>query len=433
MKEELLHYVWRMRLFTPTALYTTSGQAVTILQTGEYNTDAGPDFLNAKVKIEDTLWVGNIEMHIATSDWLKHKHSEDRAYDNVILHVVYEEDIPIYRPDGQALPCLELKRCISPRLKAHYLRLIHNSSWIACQAQISTVTDITRDLWLNRLAIERMEEKAMQIQERLKANTGDWETTFYQLLARSFGGKVNADPMEELAKRTSLSIIGKHRARLFQLEALLFGQSGLLQEERKDAYPQQLKKEYAFLSKKYSLVAISAINWKFLRLRPANFPTIRIAQFATLLYQTRHLFSKALSAQNITELENIFDVKLSNYWQHHYTFDKESSKIQKALGKSTIHLIIINTIIPFLFVYGKYRGETALQDRALLFLESLPPENNQIIRKWAGLGISAPSALQSQALLQLKKRYCTPKRCLSCAMGNAILNRPQNDTSVYGS
>ena len=292
--------------------------------------------------------------------------------------------------------------------------------------------NITIQLWLNRLAVERLEEKSIQIKDRLKANKGDWETTFYQLLARSFGGKVNAEPMEELAKRTGLKIIGKHRDHLFQLEALLFGQSGLLKEQKKDVYPQQLKKEYAFLSKKYSLVPLSAVNWKLLRLRPANFPTIRIAQFATLLYQTRHLFSKALAAQNIRELENIFDVKLSNYWQHHYTFDKDSSKRHKALGKSTIHLIIINTIIPFLFVYGKYKGDTAFQDRALHFLENLPPENNQIIRKWESLGISAPTALQSQALLQLKKRYCTPKRCLTCAMGNVILNRPQIDTFIHG-
>jgi hypothetical protein len=428
MKEELLHYVWRMRLFNPTALYTTSGQAVIIQQAGAYNTHAGPDFLNAKVKIDDTIWAGNIEMHIKASDWLKHKHHEDRAYDNVILHVVYEEDTPVYRPEGEALPCLELKRFIPQRLKAHYLRLIHNSSWIACQAQITTVADITKALWLNGLAIERLEEKAVQIQNRLEANTGDWETTFYQFLARSFGGKVNAEPMEELAKRTALSIVGKHRDRLFQLEALLFGQSGLLQEQRNDPYPQQLQEEYAFLSKKYSLQPMAAVNWKFLRLRPANFPTIRIAQLATLLYQTRHLLSKTLAAQNIAELENIFDVKLSNYWQQHYTFDKASSKVHKALGKSTIHLIIINTIIPFLFVYGKYKGETALQDRALHFMEKLPPEDNQIIRKWAALGMSAPSALQSQALLQLKKRYCTPRRCLACAIGNAILNRHQNDT-----
>jgi hypothetical protein len=423
MKEDLLHYIWRMQRFDRSALQTTSGQPLEILQPGIHNTHAGPDFLNARVRIGDTLWAGNVEMHLKTSDWLVHQHQEDPAYNNVILHVALEEDCLIERQGGERLPCLEMKKRIPPKLTAHYLRLLHNEAWIPCQNQLESVNGLTRDLWLDRLAAERLEEKARELAQELEHNRGNWEETFYQALARSFGAKVNGEPMAMLARNTPLALVGKHRNSLFQVEALLFGQSGLLQQTFEDEYPLSLQREYEFLRKKYSLSPIPAASWKFLRLRPANFPTIRIAQLATLLSQTSNLFSKVMAARDIREVENIFEVKLSNYWWAHYTFEKSSPRQRKALGRDTIRLVIINAIAPFLFLYGQRKGDPRFQEKALAFLESLHPENNAIIQRWQALGMPAASAFNTQALLQLKNEYCDRKRCLECAIGNAILSQ----------
>lgn len=421
MKEDLLHYVWRMQRFNRTSLATTAKQPIEILQPGLHNTHAGPDFLNARIRIGDTLWAGNVEMHLKASDWLLHNHQADDAYKNVILHVVLEEDQPVRRENGEPIPCLEMKKRIPKKLAAHYLRLLHEESWIPCQAQLPQVNNLTRTLWLGRLAAERLEDKARASALELEQNKEDWEETFYQSLARSFGAKVNAEPMFLLARNTPLLLLGKHRNSLFQMEALLFGQSGLLQGPFEEEYPLSLQREYLFLQKKYKLRPIPAQSWKFLRLRPANFPTIRIAQLATLYHRTSNLFSKALAAQEIREVENLFDVKLSNYWWTHYSFGKESPKKRKTLGRDTIHLIVINTIAPFLFLYGLRKGENRFQEKALELLENLPPEGNTVITRWEGLGLPADSAFHTQALLQLKNEYCAHKRCLECAIGNAIL------------
>jgi hypothetical protein len=424
MKEDLLHYVWRLQSYNNKQLRTTDGDSIQVIQPGYLNTNAGPDFLDARIRIGATLWAGNVEMHLKASDWLQHQHDSDPAYDNVILHVVLEEDRPIHRKDGQLLPCLEMKSRITQKLKAHYQRLISNERWISCHQQHERVSPITKSLWLGRMAIERMEEKAALITHHLEKNRGDWETTFYQFLSRSLGGKVNGIPMFMLAQQLPWQLLAKHKSSLFQLEALLFGQSGLLATSHQDDYPQRLQKEYQFLSKKYQLQPLPASCWKFLRLRPANFPTIRIAQLATLFQQTSSLFSKVLAASNRTELENIFKVKLSNYWWEHYTFDKLSARKHKALGKTSVQGILINTIIPFLFLYGKRNANDTLQDKALALLESIPPEKNAIIRKWQAEGLPAQNALQTQALLQLRNSYCLPKRCLECAIGSAILSNP---------
>lgn len=423
MKEDLLHYVWRMQLFNRQELRTTCGQTIRVNTAGTLNTNAGPDFLNARLNIGGTEWAGNVEMHLRASDWLRHQHEQDRAYDNVILHVVLQEDCIIKGADGHRIPCLEMQRRIPRRLPVHYQRLLQNEQWIPCQAQFQQASSITKQAWLDRLAVERLEAKAQIIHNRLIANKGDWEKTFYECLARSFGGKVNADPMDALARAVPLNIIGKHRDRLFQIEALLFGQSGLLNEGLTDDYPQRLQKEYQFLAKKYQLRTLPGSTWKFLRMRPAGFPTIRIAQLAGLLYQSKHLLSKVLAAQDTTELENLFEVKLSNYWQYHYTFDVASKKRAKSLGRNTIHSIVVNTIAPFLFVYGQQKGADHFRERALDWLEALPAEDNRITRNWSELDMPAASALQSQALLQLKSQYCSRKRCLECAIGNNILQR----------
>ena len=421
MKEDFLHYLWRLKRFDFQNLRTTQGEEIIIQDVGEHNSNAGPDFLNARIQIGETLWAGNVEIHVRSSEWTKHQHQKDKAYNNVILHVVFEEDETAFRENGEAIPCLELTKRIPPKLSTSYIKLINNEYWIPCQHQLHTVKEITRNIWLDRLLVERLEQKTAYIKKVLDHNKYNWEETFYQILARNFGVKVNADPFELLARSIPLLTLAKHKSNLLQIEALLFGQAGLLEQDFEDDYPNQLKKEYQFLQKKYQLQAINTASWKFMRLRPANFPSIRIAQFATLIYQSVHLFSKVLAAQNVKEVENMFEVKLSNYWQTHYVFDKVSVKRKKSLGKGTIHLFVINTIAPFIFLYGQEKKEDRFKEKALQFLEELKPEKNSIISKWQELGIEPTSAYQTQALLQLKNEYCKNKRCLECAIGSAIL------------
>lgn len=422
MKEDFLYYLWRMKRFDFNNLKTTSGEEITIQNSGELNNDSGPDFLNARIKIGDTLWAGNVEMHLKSSDWMTHQHQKDAAYDNVILHVVLEEDQPISRKSGEHIPCLELRKRIPPKISKTYKRLIQSGHWIPCQHLFHEVPKITLDLWLDRILVERLETKIIEIEKSLVLNQNNWEETFYQFLARNFGVKINAEPFEQLAKSIPLLTLTKHKSSLLQIEAILFGQSGLLTNHLKDSYPKKLQKEYLFLKRKYTLKPIKGDSWKFMRLRPANFPTVRIAQFATLVYQSIHLFSKMLAAKNVKEIENMFEVKISNYWQNHYVFDKKSIKRNKSLGKSAIHLLIINTIVPFLFLYGKNKGEEQFKERALQLLEDIQPEKNNIVEKWKTLGLKPSSAYQTQALIHLKNNYCNAKKCMNCAVGNAVLN-----------
>ncbi len=422
MKEDFLYYLWRMKGFDLDELKTTSGEEITIQNGGELNYDSGPDFLNARIKIGDTLWAGNVEMHLKSSEWNVHRHQLDSAYENVILHVVLEEDQPIIRKNGERIPCLELQKRIPPKISKTYKKLLQNEHWIPCQHLIHKVPEITRNLWLDRLMVERLEAKITEIEKSLTLNHNNWEETFYQFLARNFGVKINAEPFEQLAKSIPLLTLNKHKTNLIQLEALLFGQAGLLENDLKDDYPRKLKKEYHFLKRKYHLKSIKGDSWKLMRLRPANFPTIRIAQFATLIYQSVHLFSKMLIAKNVKEIENMFDVKISNYWQTHYVFDKSSIKRNKSFGKNAVHLLIINAIAPFLFLYGKEKGEDLYKEKAIRLLEELNPEKNNIIDEWKKLGLDPVSAYQSQALLHLKNNYCKTLKCMSCSIGNAVLN-----------
>ncbi|MEN0051003.1 MAG: DUF2851 family protein [Bacteroidota bacterium] len=421
IKEDLLHYVWRTKNFEPLDLKTTEGETIEVRDFGTHNPNAGPDFFNARVKIGETLWAGNIEMHLKTSDWLQHKHSEDRAYDNVILHVVLEEDAPIYRDTGELIPCLELRKRIPLRIANTYQRLKNNENWIPCQQHFYKLNELTQRMWLDRMLVERLQQKTEIIELELARNNNDWEETFYWFLARNFGVKVNAEPFEWLAKSLPLKILAKHKNNLHQVEALLFGQAALLNEDLKDEYPKSLLKEYEFLKHKHRLQPITDVSWKFLRLRPANFPTIRIAQFATLIHQSVHLFSRILEAQSIEQIENLLKVRLSDYWLTHYVFDKPSTKRNKSLGRSTIHLLIINTIVPFLFSYGAQHDLKEQRNKALQFLELLPPESNKIIRGWKKLGVDPESAYDTQALIQLKNTHCNAGGCLDCAVGNEVL------------
>lgn len=421
MRESFLHFLWRTRRFNAQNLLTTQVQSIEIQVLGEQNTNAGPDFFNARLRIGDTNWAGNVEMHLRSSEWHTHGHSNDPAYDNVILHVVMEEDQPILRSNGERIPCLELKGRIPPKLLENYERLEHEQAWIPCEHFFQQVPEIVRLNWLDRLLVERLELKTNAIAEALKATNNHWEEAFYRMIARNFGLKVNMEPFEALARSLPLLTLSKHKSSLLQVEALLFGQAGFLAENQVDDWPKELAREYQHLALKHGLSPLSLNQWKFLRLRPANFPTVRLAQFAALIHQSAHLFSKIMEARNLRELENLFQIQPSLYWKNHFQFNKPSIHRDKPLGRDFIHLLVINTIVPFLFHYGKSKDLEEPQKRALALLEELPPESNVILEGWSILGVNARNAFQTQALIHLKTRYCDQKRCLECAIGTSIL------------
>ncbi len=422
MKENFLHFLWRYRRFDAQNLTTTDGSPLEILHPGEPNSDAGPDFFNARIRLGGTEWAGNVELHVRASEWLAHGHDSDAAYSNVVLHVVFEEDKRLVRPSGEALPCLVLRERIPPRILENWQRLENERAWVPCAASFMQVPDIVRLNWLDRLLVERLEQKTEVIAAALAETKNHWEEVFYHSLARNFGLKVNAQPFEMLARSLPASVLAKHKSSLFQIEALLFGQAGFLGENFADEYPAGLAKEHRFLRQKFDLQALEKSAWKFLRLRPANFPTVRLAQFAGLVHRSAHLFSKILAAQSARELEHLFDCPASEYWQSHFQFDKKSGKRGVCSpGRDFVNLLIINTVVPFLFFYGKTKNLPDVRDRALRLLEELPAEENSIVAGWAELGFRARNAYQSQGLLQLKNRYCDGRRCLDCAVGNSIL------------
>lgn len=421
MRESFLHFLWRTKRFDAQDLITTENQPIEIYTLGEHNFNAGPDFFNARIKIGQTMWAGNIEMHLKSSEWIAHGHSTDPAYDNVVLHVVLEEDVPIYHTSGERIPCLCLNGRIPTQLLAHYERLEQELAWIACEHFFQNVPGIVRLNWLDRMMVERLEQKTTAIATVLQATNNHWEEAFYIMLARNFGLKVNVDPFEALARSLPLITLSKHKSNFLQLEALVFGQAGFLSGSFTEEWPKILAREYQHLSNKQGLAPLAVSQWKFLRLRPANFPTVRLAQFAGLVYNSVHLFSKVLEAKNLREFENLLECQTSAYWLNHFQFDKPSVKVEKHLGKEFIHLLVINTIVPFLFHYGKTKGIEGYQKQAFRLLEEIPPESNAIINQWMDLGVPIKHAFHSQALIHLKTRYCDEKRCLECAIGNAIL------------
>lgn len=421
ISEDLLYYVWRLKRFDLSDLVTTTGLTIQVLDFGHRNQDSGPDFLQARVKLGNDLWVGNIEMHVRSSDWRRHQHHIDQAFQNVILHVVYEEDERITLPNGEELACLELKNRIEPDILKHYRQLMQAQAWIPCAKNERKLSDLTRRSWYENVLVERLAAKTDRINKVLDQTDQDWEETFYRLLGRNFGFNVNADVFEALLVSLPRKILFKHKDKLFQLEALLFGQAGFLEEDLSDEYAQNLQVEYRYLQRKYELNPLPAHLWKFMRMRPANFPTVRLAQFAVLFYRTAHLFSKMLAAKSVREIYQMFESDVSGYWKSHYSFDRPSEKRSKKLGKNSIALILINTVVPFVFRYGQVHMQQQLIDRAISFLDELPSENNEIVKKFRALDFPAGSAFDSQALLQLKSFYCDKRRCLDCAIGNSIL------------
>lgn len=420
MKEDLLHLVWKLKKLDFTNLTTTDGDTIQIKNFGFHNQNSGPDFLNGEVIIGDTTWVGHIEMHINSTDWTKHNHQKDKAYNNVILHVVYNDDGPILNESGQPIPTLILKDRISQSTIGNYENLAANQDWIPCAPSIHKTDMIKNSFFLEKVLIERLQAKCQRIEDILKHNNNDWEDTLYRLLLKYLGLKVNSSAFEQLAHVTPYSILKKLSDKSIALEALLLGQAGLL-NDNSDAYFDKLLKEYTHYKNKYDLIAMTGVEWRFSKLRPANFPTIRIAQISQLYYKAPQLFNDILHVSSITDIYEKLDITASSYWDTHYLPDKESESKPKKMGQMTKELIVINVIVPLLFTYGQKTANEYYKDKALDLLQKVKAENNMIIRNWKQLGMSAKSAFDTQALLQLKNEYCNNFNCLNCRIGQTIL------------
>ncbi|MEP7142147.1 MAG: DUF2851 family protein [Ferruginibacter sp.] len=419
MTERLLQYIWQFQYFNRNELVTGDGENLSIIHPGNINTNQGPDFLDAKIRVGDTMWAGNIELHILSSDWNNHKHSSDSNYGNVILHVVWQDDTNLHL----SFPVLELQSKVSKILLARFDELMNAKSFIACENMIQTVAPINWIGWKERLLVERMQKKAIIILDYLHNNNNHWEEAFWWLIARNFGMTVNSDAFEKLARSLPVSILAKHKSQVHQAEAMIFGQAGLLENNFAEDYPQLLQNEYRFYKKKYGLQPIR-IPLYFLRMRPSNFPTVRLAQLAMLVHNSIHLFSIVKETVQLEDVKKLLGVTANDYWHYHYTFDEVTAYKEKNLGIQMIHSIIINTIVPILFAYGHYHKEDKYKERAMLWLGQIAEEKNSITNGFALLGIASKNAFDSQALIQLKNEYCNQKRCLECAVGNKLLKPP---------
>ena len=419
--EQLLHYVWKHKIFSLKELKTTTGQQVEVIDTGLANTDAGPDFFNAKLKLDGVLWIGNIEIHERSSDWFKHGHHADAGYNSVILHIASEIDTEISRSNGERIPQIQL---ICPEaVRTNYKELLETASYPPCYRIIPSLSPFTAHSWMSALQMERFEQKATLLNERLKRCQGNWEDAFFITLARNFGFGLNGDAFETWAHRLPFRAVDKHRNDLFQIEAIFFGQAGILEDSDGDGYYLRLKKEYTYLQHKFGLIPMDASLWRFLRLRPANFPHIRIAQLACLYHRAYGLLSRIMETETLQGVRDILKGGTSEYWLTHYTFGGSSPSRPKTLSNTSLDLLIINTVVTFLYAYGLHKGNRVLCARAGSFLEELKAENNYITRMWEQCGMKASNAADSQALIQLKKEYCDKKKCLYCRIGYEYLKR----------
>ena len=419
--EQLLHYVWKHKIFPLKELKTTTGQQVEVIDTGLANTDAGPDFFNAKLKLDGVLWIGNIEIHERSSDWFKHGHHADAGYNSVILHIASEIDTEISRSNGERIPQIQL---ICPEaVRTNYKELLETDSYPPCYRIIPSLPPFTAHSWMTALQMEKFEQKATLLNERLKRCQGNWEDAFFITLARNFGFGLNGDAFETWAHRLPFRAVDKHRNDLFQIEAIFFGQAGILEDSDGDGYYLRLKKEYTYLQHKFGLIPMDASLWRFLRLRPANFPHIRIAQLACLYHRAYGLLSRIMETETLQGVRDILKGGTSEYWLTHYTFGGSSPSRPKTLSNTSLDLLIINTVVTFLYAYGLHKGNRVLCARAGSFLEELKAENNYITRMWEQCGMKASNAADSQALIQLKKEYCDKKKCLYCRIGYEYLKR----------
>ena len=417
MTERLLQYIWQMQLFNKANLITAEEELLQIIFPGNYNTNQGPDFLEAKIKIDNTILAGHVELHVNSSQWKNHKHSSDKNYNTVVLHVVWEDDDPSLN-----LPTLVLNNLVSKLLLSKYEELMQNRGFVPCEKSIANINELVWHSWKERLLVERLQRKSQQVLGYLKKSNNHWEEVFWWMIAGNFGIKVNKDCFEAIAQSIPVTILAKHKSSIHQLEALLLGQAGLLNKEFIDDYPKLLQREYNFCKTKYQLKEVS-ISPSSLRMRPSSFPAIRLAQLAMLTHQSLHLFSKIKESTSLTEIKKMLDVTANDYWHYHYTMDETSAYKPKHLGAQMIDTILINTVIPVLFAYGHYHNETTFKDKALKWLEQIKAEQNNITKNWAQLSISNNNAFDSQSLIELKTNYCDKRRCLDCAIGNTLLRK----------
>ena len=422
MKEDLLQFIWKFQYFNRNELRCTDGDAVQIIHPGTYNSNQGPDFKEAKIKINNILWSGNVELHINSSHWHTHHHSEDTNFNNVILHVVWNHDTEIKDANGSVLSTIELQSRVSKLLLEKYRRLKENAQFIACENLSSGFGSLALNSWKQRLVAERLIIKSKNIFTDLQQNNYHWEETFWWLIAANFGLTLNSGVFKKMARSLPLSLVAKHKKNIIQVEALLYGQAGLLSKTFEDKYPKMLQKEYFFYQKKYKLSPVDEELY-YLRMRPANFPTIRLAQLAMLICSSEHLFSKIKETESVDELKKMFSVTANDYWHYHYIFDEVSDYKIKKLGSQMVNNIIINTVVPVIFSYGLHHSEEALKEKAIRWLEEIAPEKNTITQGFERLSYSNKSAFDSQAYIQLKKEYCDHHLCLQCAIGNSILKK----------
>ncbi|OIQ38574.1 MAG: hypothetical protein BM563_05950 [Bacteroidetes bacterium MedPE-SWsnd-G1] len=420
MKEELLHFIWKHKLFYTSSMKTVSGKPISVVSVGTHNLHTGPDFLNARIRIDDQLWAGNIEIHVNASDWYVHGHENDSNYDALILHVVWNNDVAVFDKANNVLPTIELNKIVSKELLNNYQKLFSKSkSFINCEKSLDLLDDFTINNWLERLYIERIERKALEVNKLLNKSEFNWEQVLFQLLAKNFGLKVNAEPFFKMADALDFAIVRKESQSLTRLESLFFGQLGLLNEIVENDYYLNLKKEYEYQVKKYKL-GLPITKVQYFRLRPTNFPTIRAAQLANLFFEKKQLFADVMKLNSLSDFYTYFKVATSKYWETHYTFETDSKKSNKNLTKSFVDLLLINTIIPLRFVYFKHVGKFEPVP-FLRLIQEVKPEKNSIINNFKILSFPTSSAFETQALLELKNNYCAPQKCLQCAIGLKLL------------
>lgn len=421
--EKLMQYVWKHRLWRSEDMVTNTGKKVRVVDPGLLNTDAGPDFFNAKIEIDGHMWVGNVEMHYRATDWKRHRHDSDKAYDSVILHVVAKDDAPVRRTNGELIPQLVLE--VSPQFNADYASLVGATIEVPCATKIKQVPHLTIVEWVEGLAFERLHGKVERIHQLLDSFNGSWEDVCYVTLARNFGFGINNDAFERLARRTPLRLLGKHSDSVLQIEALLFGQAGMLDAQKPgmDSYYSQLCTEYAFLSNKFQLTPMEKESWKLFRIRPQNFPYRRIAMLAQFIEGGFRMMNRILEAEGEKEMRALFEVELSGYWTKHYTFGKPNERATATLSRSSIDIILINTVAPLLYAYGELTGNYEMTDKAIKLLEDLRAESNSIVSHFVAYGIDCPDALTSQALVQLKREYCDARKCIYCKIGHHLLSK----------
>ena len=433
--EQLLHYTWKHKLYPLKELTTSDGQRVEIVDPGLHNRNAGPDFFNAKIRIGSTMWVGNVEIHDKSSDWYQHGHDKDSRYDNVVLHVAAELDTEVMKSNGEYVPQLQLS--VPDDVLTHYDELQKTDEYPPCYKVIPHLSALIIHSWMAALQTERLEQKTEAIRKRAELCNGSWEDAYFVTLARNYGFGINGEVFEQWAYNIPLNAVAHHRDDLFQIEAIFMGQAGLLEldsipeyyqkDALNDGYFAKLRNEYQYLAHKFSMKPIDFKLWRFLRLRPQNFPHIRISQLANLYYQQKAGLSQLMECETLDELKNVLKSQVTPYWETHYTFGSTSPKNEKHLSYGSINLLMINTAIPMLFAYGRHTTKEVLCDKAFDFLEQLKAENNHIIRMWQQVGLPVKTAGDSQALIQLKKEYCDKKECLRCRFGYEYLRRKEKE------